>query len=121
MPKLFLAGQIIFGTSFILMGVFQLLQLENMARLARFKGVPMAKTSVALGGLFLILAGLSITTGFEKNYTLWALIIFVSITTIIFHRFWEDRDPMEKLNNFVNVLKNLALIGAMLILLGTSS
>jgi hypothetical protein len=33
------------------------------------------------------------------------------------HRFWADKDPQAKINNLVNFQKNVALLGAALLLL----
>ena len=67
---------------------------------------------------FEIVGGLLIMAGLKTRWGAVLLIIFLLIVTPIFHRFWafkpDDAQYQEQMNNF---MKNLSVLGAMLILL----
>jgi putative oxidoreductase len=67
---------------------------------------------------FEIVGGLLIMAGLKTRWGAVLLIIFLLIVTPIFHRFWaykpDDAQYQEQMNNF---MKNLSILGAMLILL----
>jgi putative oxidoreductase len=118
MENLFYAGQIIFGAYFVLMGLMHFLKMKMMTDFAKFKGLPMPQMGVALSGVVLVLGGLSIIFERYTEYGMWALISFLVLATLVFHRFWEDKGAQDKMNNMVNFMKNIAIVGAMLMLLG---
>ena len=67
---------------------------------------------------FEIVGGLLIMAGFHTRWGAVLVIGFLLIVTPIFHRFWaykpDDAQYQEHLNNF---MKNLSILGAMLLLL----
>jgi putative oxidoreductase len=45
------------------------------------------------------------------------LVLFLIPVTFIIHPFWKIQDPAAKMGEMINFTKNLALLGAVLILL----
>jgi putative oxidoreductase len=84
---------------------------------AQMKGVPMAKGAVAFSGLLLLIGGASILFHFYPTYGMIALILFLVPVTFMMHAFWKIEDPMAKMHEMVNFMKNIALLGAVLLLL----
>ena len=81
------------------------------------KGVPMPKESVLVTGLMLVLGGLGILLGVYVGYSVLLLVLFLLGTLVKMHRYWEVADPMAKMGERVNFYKNIALLGALLMLL----
>lgn len=122
MSSIFILGQIIFWGYFLYSGINHLQHQKNMAGYAKSKGVPMASLAVTVTGIMLILGGAGVMFNgiifnmFQQSVIL--LIVFLVPTTFMMHNFWKDTDPMQKMNSQVSFMKNVALIGALLMMLG---
>ena len=116
MDTLFLVGRIIFGGYFINSGINHFMRLKMMSDYAKMKGVPMPSVSVAFTGLILILGGLSMVLGVYPNVGLVLLVVFLIPVSFMMHSFWKIQDPQMKMGEMVNFMKNMALIGAVLML-----
>lgn len=113
-----LVGRIIFGGYFVMMGINHFMKKENMTQYAKSKGVPSPHLAVIGTGLLLLLGGLGVATGVYESASLGLLLIFLAPTTFIMHQYWKIEDPQAKMAEMVNFLKNMALIGAILIMFG---
>ena len=110
-------GRILFGGFFILSSYGHFANLQMMAGYAQSKGVPSAKAAVAGTGLLLLIGGISTLFNFYPVVGLAALILFLGPVTFVMHAYWKVQDPMAKMGERVNFMKNLALLGGTLILL----
>ncbi len=110
-------GRILFGGYFAFSGFNHFKMLESMTGYAKSKSAPMPKVSVAFSGLLLIIGGLSVLFNILPSVGLAALILFLIPVTFIMHAFWKIEDPMAKMHEMVNFMKNIALLGAVCILL----
>lgn len=115
-----LIGRIIFGGVFIYMGANHFLKREMMTQYAQMKKVPMAQISVLIAGALLVFGGISILTGAARSLGALALIAFFVPTTLLIHNFWTIDDEQMKQGEKTNFLKNSALLGAALMVLGYS-
>lgn len=109
-------GQIIFGVYWIFNGVNHFWHLKMLLGYAKSKGVPMPELAVCVSGFFIIFGGASILTGMYLTYGLSLIAVFLLTVTLFIHRFWEERDPMMKMAEIVNFMKNFALFGAILMM-----
>ena len=109
-------GRILFGGYFIVAGFNHFVKLQSMAGYAQAKGVPASKAAVGFTGLLLIVGGVSTLLNIYPVIGLGALFVFLIPTTILMHAFWKIEDPMAKMGEQVNFMKNLALLGGTLIL-----
>ena len=116
MTTVFLLGRILFGGFFIYNGYNHLAGYKGMTGYAKMKGVPMPEFVVGLTGLMLLAGGFSVLTWYHAYYGIIALLAFLVPTTYMMHQFWKDTDPMQKMNNRISFAKNVALIGALLML-----
>ena len=116
MIALFVIGRIIFGLYFLYNSYQHFAKLGMMAGYAKSKGVPMAQFSVIFSGLLLLLGGLSILLGIYPLVGIILLILFLVPVTFMMHQFWAAKEPMQKMSETINFLKNMALIGALLML-----
>lgn len=110
-------GRIFFGGYFVFNGFNHFKMLNMMSEYAKSKGAPLPKVSVAVSGLLLLVGGVSVLFNFMPSIGLIALILFLVPVTFIMHAFWRIQDPMAKMHEMVNFMKNFALLGAILILL----
>ncbi len=111
-----LIGQILLGGFFIYNGFGHLKNLNALTGYAVSKNVPQAKFAVMFTGLMLLVGGLSILTGFMVEIGAWILVLFLAVTTSMMHQFWKSTDPMHKMSEQVQFAKNIALIGALLMI-----
>jgi len=112
-------GRILFGGFFIHSGYNHFANLPMMAGYTQSKGVPMPKPAVAVTGVLLTFGGLSVMFDFHPVIGLTALILFLVPVTFLMHAYWKIKDPMAKIGDSVNFRKNLALLGAVLMLLSS--
>lgn len=117
MDLLFLIGRVLFSFIFLMSGMGHFMRLEQMAQYAQSKGVPAPQLAVPGTGMLLVLGGLSVLLGFYPTIGLILLLVFLVPTTLFMHRFWEINDPMQRQMEMVQFLKNMALVGAALMLL----
>lgn len=114
MDILFLVGRILFGGFFIFNGINHFQRLAMMSNYAKSKGVPLPSLAVALTGILLILGGLSILLGAFPIVGIILLALFLIPTSFMMHNFWTITDPQMKMGEMINFMKNMALLGALL-------
>jgi putative oxidoreductase len=110
-------GRILFGGYFAFNGFNHFKMLESMSGYAKSKGAPMPKLSVAISGVLLLIGGVCVLFNIMPFVGLAALLLFLIPVTFIMHAFWRIEDPMAKMHEMVNFMKNMALLGAVLIIL----
>lgn len=115
-----LIGRLLFGGYFVYNGLNHLRNLKMMAGYTASKGVPSPALLVVLSGLLILLGGLSVILGLYPTWGLAAIAIFLVVVTPVMHRYWELTEPMQRVGEFVNFTKNLALLGAALALMAVS-
>jgi len=113
----FLIGRIIVGLFYLMVSINHFTNSDQMAGYATSKGVPTAKLAVQGTGVLLLLAGLSILTGYQPLIAVILLVIFYLPVTFMMHNFWTIEDPQAKMADMVNFNKNMALLGSALMLL----
>ncbi len=117
MEYIFLVSRILFGGFFIINGINHFRHVESLAGYAGSKGVPFPKVAVICTGLLIFFGGLGIVFGVLIRLAVLFLIIFLIPVTFKMHAYWNDTDPMQKMNNRVNFQKNIALAGGALMYL----
>src|SRR3989344_3242229 len=112
----FLVGRIITGGYFLMSGVNHFKNLNMLKGYAASKKVPAAGVAVPLTGLMMLLGGLSLLLGYMPTAGTALLLAFLVPTTFWMHNFWTA--PAEhKMAEKINFMKNLALIGLLLMTL----
>ena len=79
-------------------------------------GVPLASIAVPLSGIIAFVGGLSIALGYKARWGAWLLVLFLVPVTLTMHRFWGLSDPQSALMHQAMFIKNLALLGAALLI-----
>ncbi len=117
MEIVLLVGRAIFGLYWVSAAVQNLIGLEKGAPAAGAKGVPHPKLSLVATAPLLIISGICIALGFYAGIASIALMAFLVPASIFRHHFWDVPDPEEALGERRNFEKNIALIGALLLIL----
>ena len=118
MKAAFLIGRLLFGGFFLYNGIEHIRSRHKQVPYAAAKGVPAPDLAVELTAVPLILGGSSLILGVKPKYGALALLGFLAAITPVMHDFWRNDDPKERASNFTNFLKNAALAGGALALLG---
>jgi putative oxidoreductase len=133
MPILFTAGRVLFVLIFILSGAQKLWDIsgtaaeiaakftvppafvEFFAQLQTMTGMQTPQLLAILCGVVEIVAGLMIVFNFGTRLAALALILFTVAATYYMHDFWNQVGP-ERLDNMIHALKNLSIVGGLLVL-----
>lgn len=73
---------------------------------------------MALAGVPLIIGGTSLLLGVKLKLRALAILGFLAGVWLVMHDFWREEDPNARMNDMVMFLKNMALAGAALALMG---
>ena len=112
-----LAGRILFGGLFVLNGLNHFRNRAAMTGYTAAKGVPAPAAATLLSGAWLLVSGLSIVLGVRPHLGALMVAVFLLAVTPVMHNFWTVTDQTQRLGEFINFTKNLALLGAALMLL----
>ena len=111
-----IAGRVLFALLFVSSGVNHFTQNAAMTGYAKYKKIPMAKITVYIRGLMLVLGGIYIALGFYADLGALLLAIFLIPTAFLMHAFWKESDATAKSNERIAFFKDLSLAGAALII-----
>jgi len=89
-----------------------------MTQYAAAKGVPVPELAVLVSGALIAVGGLSVLFGVWPQFGAACLGLFLIVVTPVMHDFWNIGDPARRMIEMGNFLKNLALLGGVLIMLG---
>ena len=114
MRVLYLVGRVLFALIFIVAAPrhFTAEGIKHAADL----GVPLAALCVPLSGVMALAGGLSVATGYRAQWGAWLLIAFLVPVTMMMHGFWRLQDPQAVHIQQAMFLKNVALVGAAVLL-----
>lgn len=137
MPPLVTLGRILFAIVFVYAGADKLLDIAGFSQMIAAKVIPALPTAVApytaqleaaagmpidrilaiFAGVLEAVGGLAIALNLGSRLFAILLVIFTAVVTFYFHDFW-NMAGVEKTTNIYNALKNLSLIGGLLIVAG---
>jgi uncharacterized membrane protein YphA (DoxX/SURF4 family) len=110
-------GSVLMSGIFIRGGYEQLREPGGRALKAEKLGLPPSETLVRLNGAAMMAGGVALALGKKPKLTAVGLIATLIPTTLAGHRFWEEGDPKGRSMQLTQFLKNLGLIGGLLVLL----
>ena len=140
MPPVFqgiatVAGRVLLALIFLMSAAGNKIpQFSNVAQLMESQGVPVPHVMLVGAIGFLLAGSLSIIVGFKARIGATLLLIFLVLATYYFHDFWTwPADAMWVLSTksdvtmpvqqveMISFMKNLALMGAMLLIIANGS
>jgi putative oxidoreductase len=113
--KLYPVGRALVGLLFVVSGINKILGFSYVAGWMASMGLPLASLLLAATIVLEVGGGLALITGFQARWASLGLALFLVPVTLIFHAFWSAgaAEFQNQLNHF---LKNVAILGAMLVL-----
>ncbi len=95
-------------------------KIPNFGKTADYmasEGVPMAPLLLVGAIVFLMVGSLSILVGYKARIGATLLLVFLVLATYWFHDFWTVEEAGAKQMQTIAFMKNLALMGAMLMII----
>jgi putative oxidoreductase len=135
MPAFITLGRVLFAVLFIFSGASKLLDLAATTQLITAKvvipdmltayttqlegitGMPMAQMLAIAAAAVELVCGLAIALNFGARFFAIILILFILVATFHVHDFWNQSGAEQK-SNMIHALKNLSLVGALLVIAG---
>ena len=115
-------GRLMLCSIFLLAALMN--DIPNFQHTAGFmasEGVPAPRVMLAGAIVFLIAGSLSIILGYKARIGAALLLVFLALATYFFHDFWTVSDPKLKQEQMIHFMKNLALMGAMLLIVANGT
>ena len=115
-------GRILLCTIFLMSAVGN--KIPNFQAVAGYmakEGVPAPQVMLAGAIVFLIAGSLSIILGYRARIGAALLLVFLVLATYYFHDFWTLSDPQAEQEQMIQFMKNLGLMGAMLLVIANGT
>ena len=115
-------GRILLCTIFLLSAVGN--KIPNFQAVAGYmakEGVPAPQVMLAGAIAFLIAGSLSVILGYKARIGAALLLVFLVLATYYFHDFWTLSDPQAVQEQTIQFMKNLGLMGAMLLVIANGT
>ncbi|GAA3061505.1 DoxX family protein [Rhizobium viscosum] len=113
---LILLARILLSFMFILAGFGKVTDAAGTAGMIAGAGLPAATLLAYVAGLFELLAGLAVLTGFQVRIVGWLLAGFCVFTGVVFHLPYASGAELVNILNQIMVMKNITLAGAYILL-----
>ena len=115
-------GRVMLATIFLMSAVGNKIpNFNDVAGYMASEGVPAPKVMLSGAIVFLLAGSLSLIVGFKARIGATLLLIFLLLATYFFHDFWTVEDAMQKQNEMIQFMKNMALMGAMLMIMANGA
>jgi putative oxidoreductase len=109
-----LTGRVLLSVIFILSGLGKIPHFNAIAAGLHQTGWPAATLLIALSIAIEVGCGLLLLTGFKARYAALVLAAWLVPVTLTFHGFWHYAGAQQQ-EQMINFLKNLAIIGGLLV------
>ena len=114
-PAMFL-GRIFLALLFVVSGIGKITGYAGTAAVMAAKGLPLVDILLPLTIAVELGGGLLLALGWKARWAAAVLFLFLIPTTLIFHQFWGI-DPKLVQMQKIHFLKNVAIMGGMLMVL----
>jgi putative oxidoreductase len=109
-------GRAFVGTLFLISGIYKIIGFSGVAGWMTSAGVPLASLLLAITIAIEIGGGLMLVTGVQVRRAAIVVALFIIPVTLVFHAFW-NADAANYQSQLTNFLKNLAILGGMLLVI----
>ena len=113
-----LIGRILFGGFFFLMGLSHFAKRKQFEAITIKRNIAHPTFSVITTGIILLFGGGSLLLGAAVAFGIILLIIFLILSSVLIHSFWKDQGDLREMQQ-IFFMRNLAFIGALLIIYAT--
>lgn len=112
-------GKFLIASLFVVMGLYALLfNFDKFTEAVGSKGIPYPVIVAFIVLLWHIIPGIIIMISKNPTYVRWAaisLIVFVALASVLYHNVYQDKEQLQ------NMMKNMALIGALLLIIANET
>jgi len=108
-------ARILISAIFLISGIQMLMHFDSTAHMLGEKGIPLATVATAISILIEIGGAIMIIIGWQTKLAAAIQFIYLIPVTIMYHNFWAAPPQLHDVQQ-VNFLKNLAIMGGLLIL-----
>ena len=108
-------GRVLMSGIFVVAGWQAFIEPGGRADKAEALGLPEADLLVKVNGLTMMAAGTALGLGIKPKLAALALVGALIPTTLAGHPFWNDTDPALRNQQLIQVLKNIGLMGGLLL------
>jgi len=117
-PSLHTLARTLLAAIFLISSVRHIMGFAIVSGMMARKGFPVPEVFLALTIVLEIVGGLMLVANWSARYAAWALAAFTLAAGAIFHGFWNvwTASPPEFNNEFNHFLKNVAIVGGLLLI-----
>ncbi len=108
-------ARVMLAIVFIVSGIGIVMNVAGMADTLAASGFPQPTLFGYAAAVLEVIAGACVLVGYQARWAALALIVFTAGTIAISHHFW-DMDGLERVRNQTLALKNLAIMGGLLLI-----
>ena len=112
-----LLGRILLAAIFLQSGADKILNFDMTVKLMTSRGIPAPDLLLWPTIVILLAGGVMLLVGWKARWAALGLIIFMIPATLYFHSYWTYPQA-QYINQFHHFFKNLAIIGALFIVMG---
>lgn len=109
-------GRILVALIFLWSGIGKIGGFAGTAGYMASKGLPMVEVLLALTIVIEVGGSLMLIVGWKARWAAAVMFLWMIPVTLVFHNFWAV-PPAEVMNQQINFMKNLSIMGAMLYIL----
>ena len=115
-------GRILLCTIFFMAAVGNKIpHFSGVAASMAKEGVPAPQLMLVGAIVFLIAGSLAVILGYKARIGAALLLVFLGLATYFYHDFWTVSDPQLKQEQIVQFMKNLSMMGAMLLVIANGT
>ena len=114
-PVRFLARALL-GAAFIVLGWDAAQQPGGRVGMAAALGIPQPELAVRANAYTMVAAGSTLVFGILPRLSATVLAAVLVPTTMAGHPYWQETDPQKRKGQRIHFLKNLSMIGGLLLL-----
>lgn len=118
--RLYSIGRALLGSLFLISGLLKMGSFAGYSAWIASAELPMPSLLLVLVMTIEIAGGLALISGWNARWGAMVLAVFLVPTTLIFHGFWRA-DPADSWNQLNHILKNVSILGGMLVVFAIES
>lgn len=118
--RLYAVGRALLGSLFLISGILKIGSFAGYSSWIASAELPLASQLLVLTIVIEIGGGLTLLTGWNARSGALVLALFLVPTTLIFHVVWRA-DAADVANQLNHVLKNVSILGGMLVVFAIES
>ena len=109
-----LAARVAMSAIFLPSGFQKLTHLSGFAGMLTQHGAPYAGELAVVGACVEFFGALLILTGMRLRWAALLMAGFTAVAALISHRFWDVGDAVQRANQHIHFMKNVAIVGGFL-------